>query len=304
MSNEIEFEVGQQYENVKGIYEVLSISDDTMTIQWETGEQTNTSVDLQTRIIERIQLEKEIREEKAAKKARRKGPKVSMSKMGEQFKGFAESDFKVTISGTKWRNRNGMGGAVTKRLAPVKLQINSWAVARKTAIHWQDIIHHRVADSGTQVKLFAQINETDLCYGFSIERGDQPDDDTSDWNAYVAWLKNENNDALLNKIVTEHHLLIENQSGESEIGQIDALDGKWSIKKQGDDEEIGSFADFVDNIPDTAKINLQIYHKAAKADVLARGEEIADDISTLFGVLMPLYEASATLVPPQEAITL
>jgi len=302
MSNEIEFEVGQTYENVKGVYEVLSVEDDMMTIQWETGEQTSTSVDLQTRIIERIQLEKEIQEEKKAGKARRKGPKVSTSKMGEQFFGFAESDFKVTISGTKWRNRNCLGGAVTKRLAPVKLQINSWAVARKTAIHWQDINHHRVADSATQTKFFARIDETGLCYGFNIERGKQPDQDASDWNAWVAWLKEENNDAFLNKIVSEQHLRVDHQSGKSAIEQIDAHDGKWNIKKQSDSEEIASLADFFDKIPENAKTDFQIYQKAAKTEVLAQGEKIADAVSALFDLLMPLYEASATLFPPKDAM--
>ncbi len=305
MSNEIQFEVGQKYENVKGIYEVISVEDDMMTIQWETGEQTSTSVDLQTRIIERIQLEKEIREEKRAPKGRRKG-RGSLSKMGQEFKGFAESDFKTTISGTKWRNRNYLGGAVTKRLGSVKLLINSWAVSRKTAIHWQDMSHHRLKDSRTQAKFFALIDATDLSYGFYIERGNQNDLDTSDWNAFVAWLKKENNEALLNKIVSEHHLRIDDKSGKSIIGQIDAHDGKWTIKKhrdgEGAGEEIGSLAEFFETVPADAEIEFQIYQKAAKAEILAQGDKIADDISTLFGILMPFYEASVTLTPPDEAI--
>jgi len=305
MSNELEFEfeVGQKYENVKGVYEVLSVEDDMMTIQWETGEQASTSVDFQKRIIERIQFEIELREEKKAGKARRKG-RASTSKLGEQFKGFSESDFKKTISGTKWRNRNCLGGAVTKKLLPVKIPINSWAVSRKTAIHWQDMDHHRLADSRTQAKLFALIDETDLSYGFFIERGNKRAEDTSDWNAYVAWLKKENNEALLNKIVSEHLLRIDVKSGESVIGQIDAHEGKWKLKKQSDSEDIGSLAEFFDKIPANSKIDLQIYQKAAKAEVLAHGEKIADDISALFGFLMPLYEASITLAPRDEAISL
>ncbi len=301
MSNEIEFEVGQTYENVKGIYEVLSIADETMMIQWETGEQASTSVDLQKRIIERIQFEKELIEAQKAK-ALRKGQKAYISKAGELFKGFAESDFKVTISGTKWRNRSCLGGAVTKRLAPHKLQINSWAVARKTAIHWQDISHHRLAANRTQAKFLAKINETDLSYGFYIERGNKQDQDTLDWNVFIAWLKKENNEALLNKIVSEQHLRIDVRSGKSGIGQIDAHDGKWKIKKQGDREDISALADFFNKIPANARIILQIYQKAAKAEVLAQGEKIADDIAALLGVLMPLYEASATMLPPDEAI--
>ncbi|MDM8541558.1 hypothetical protein QUF90_10770 [Desulfococcaceae bacterium HSG9] len=304
MSDEVEFEVGQMYENVKGKYEVLSISDDAMTIQWETGEQTSTTVSFQQRIIERIKFEKELIEEQKAK-ALRKGQKAYISKAGEQFKGLAESDFKTTISGTKWRNRSCLGGAVTKRLAPHKLQINSWAVPRKTAIQWQDIGHHRLAAKMTQAKFSALIDHTDLSYGFYIERGDQDSETSSDWNAFIAWLKKENNEAFLNKLVIEHHLRIDHQSGKSAIAQIDAHDGKWNVKKisheEGEKEDIGALADFFDKIPASAALNLRIHQKTAKAEILARGEEIADDIAALFDVLMPLYEASATLVPPDEA---
>jgi hypothetical protein len=306
MSNQIEFEVGQKYENVKGVYEVLSIVDDTMTIEWETGEQASTSVSFQKRIIERIQFEKELIEEQKAK-ALRKGQKAYISKAGEQFKGFAESDFKVTISGTKWRNRSCLGGAVTKRLAPHKLQINSWAVPRKTAIHWQDIGHHRLAATMTQVKFLALIDKTDLSYGFYIERGNQDNKNVSDWNSFMDWLKKENNEALLNKVVIEHHLRIDHKSGKSAIAQIDAHDGKWNIRKktsheEDEGEDIGTLAGFFDKIPASAKIIFRIYQKTAKADILAQGEKIADDIAVLFDVLMPLYEAAATLFPPDEAI--
>ncbi len=308
MSNEFgfEFEVGQKYENVKGVYEVLSVEDNNMTIQWETGEQTSTSVDLQRKIIERIQFEKEEREAKKVPKAHRKGRKASGSKLGGQFKGFAESDFKATISGTKWRNRNCLGGAVTKRLVPDNLKFNSWAVSRKTAIHWQDINHHHWAGSRTQVKFFAQIDAKNLSYGFYIERGNQHDEDNLDWNALVTWLKTENNETFLRKIVSEHDLRIDNKSGKNITGRIDANDGQWNIKKQSDGdgsgEAVDSLAAFLGNIPVSARIDLQIYKKTAKAEILDKGEKIADDISALFGVLMPLYEASATLLPPDEDI--
>ena len=35
----IQFEVGQKYENMKGVYEVLSIEGNAMRIRWESGEE-------------------------------------------------------------------------------------------------------------------------------------------------------------------------------------------------------------------------------------------------------------------------
>ncbi len=55
----IEFEVGEKYENMKGIYEVLSIDRNTMRIRWESGEEITTTISLQSRIIMRMTQEPE-----------------------------------------------------------------------------------------------------------------------------------------------------------------------------------------------------------------------------------------------------
>jgi hypothetical protein len=57
MSNEKKFEVGSTYENMKGVFGVVSIHRDTMMIRWEDGSEVVTSVDLQKRIIERMAYE-------------------------------------------------------------------------------------------------------------------------------------------------------------------------------------------------------------------------------------------------------
>ncbi len=299
MNNEIEFEVGKKYENMKGVYEVISVEDDMMLIQWETGEQVSTSVDLQARIIERIQLEKDMREAKKRAKARRKS-RAAGGKMGEQFKGFADSDFKETISGTKWRNRNCLGGAVSKLLrSSTKLKINSWAVARKAAVQWQDMNHHRLGDNKSQAQLFAQIDPTHLAYGFKIERHLKNDSEKSDWNAFLYWLETDDHELSLNQIVAEQQLRIDDGSEESFgfVGGIEARDGQWVRVNRGESEPIDSLAVILKKIPPSAKLDFQIYQKAAKTDVIALGKEMANNIAALFTVLMPLYEVSATLEP-------
>jgi len=75
---EFEFTVGENYENEKGIFSVLSIAKDEMVIRWANGEETQTSMEFQGRIQERRQWEKALNEGKTAdaKPARRKA-KVS-----------------------------------------------------------------------------------------------------------------------------------------------------------------------------------------------------------------------------------
>jgi hypothetical protein len=73
------FEVGAMYENMKGVYQVVSIQNDSMVIRWNDGSEIVTPVELQRRIIDRMAHEEEIRmqeevqkQEKAQKKRKRK----------------------------------------------------------------------------------------------------------------------------------------------------------------------------------------------------------------------------------------
>ena len=59
MAEDFKFEVGATYENMKGPYEVISIRRNEMVIRWENGNEIETTVDLQKRIIERMAFEEE-----------------------------------------------------------------------------------------------------------------------------------------------------------------------------------------------------------------------------------------------------
>ncbi len=91
MSEKIEFEVGHKYKNMKGVYEVISIDDDSMVIRWKNGEQVSSPIDLQRRIIQRLQREKQERDnekkqnqpkepKRKTKKSTSKGPKGKAGK--------------------------------------------------------------------------------------------------------------------------------------------------------------------------------------------------------------------------------
>ena len=55
--NDIEFEEGKKYENMKGTFEVLSLDGNTMKIRWENGEEITTTVSFQKRVIMRMNME-------------------------------------------------------------------------------------------------------------------------------------------------------------------------------------------------------------------------------------------------------
>jgi hypothetical protein len=289
MDEKIEFEVGHKHENMKGIYEVISINDDSMIIRWENGEQISTSTDLQRRIIERIQRQERDNEkmQNQPKEPKRKNRK-STSKYGSQFKGFEESDFKKNVTETNWRSRSRLGGAVTERLPSDKFNFNSWAAYRMPAIHWADVKHRGRDDILLQAKFFAQVDENYLYYGFYIERSDNPTDVKNDWNTFISWLKDAKNEYWLNEIVSKHNLDIYDLDEKSFSGIIKSLNKKWEIHS----EEILSLSNLLDELPKKCCVDLHIAKKVDRDKALSKGEKIADDISTLFEALMPLYEAS------------
>jgi hypothetical protein len=55
----IKFEVGETYKNRKGTYEVLEIAGDNMRIRWGAGEEVDTTVTLQRRILVNVKRELE-----------------------------------------------------------------------------------------------------------------------------------------------------------------------------------------------------------------------------------------------------
>lgn len=59
----VKFEIGKKYENMKGVYEVLSIDRNTMRIRWDSGEEITNTVSLQSKIVMRMRGEQRKREE-------------------------------------------------------------------------------------------------------------------------------------------------------------------------------------------------------------------------------------------------
>lgn len=75
MTDELKFEVGGVYKNMKGPFEVVSIHRDDMVIRWGNGTEITTTVNLQKRIIERMAHEKTIKQQQAEKLKKAKAPK-------------------------------------------------------------------------------------------------------------------------------------------------------------------------------------------------------------------------------------
>jgi hypothetical protein len=295
--SEIGFEVGNNYENEKGVYEVLSIDkrSDTMVIKWESGEEIKTDIDLQRRIIERRRYEREA----AIAASRPKGRKASSTR-GAKFDGFGETDFSGGVAGTTWRTQKGLGGKVTTLLNPDSPQINSRAVSRIPEIHWMDAKRRGRDDKSLQAKLFVRLDKEYLYYGFCVERSKEKSQVKDDWNGFVEWLGDVKNESWLKEIVAEYDLRIYDLKDDARPfdGQVKVGDGSWRLGNGGDAKDVESLAGFLKQLPGTTCVDLQIAKITGKDDTIARGNKIAGDISDLFDALMPLYKASTLPAKP------
>lgn len=294
---DIKFKIGQEHENRKGVYKVLSIDKEAIGIRWESGEEITTSAALQNRIIECMHQELAlIKGKKGGKSKQPKPPEYA-----GRFEGLKEQDFSEDIAGATWRYYDNLGGAVTVRLKSDKFDIASWPRCGFSTIHWADIHHRRHNDFRLQAKFFARVDEDNLYFGFDIERSNEEKDAKDDWNAFIAWLKDADNDSWLNKVASEHSFSLYDMKGEGAFsGAIMSDGGKWHLFNDGQKEEIESLADFLEGLTDSTWVDLQIAKTVEKDKVLTRGVQIADDIAGLFGSLMPLYEASSVFGDPLE----
>ena len=173
---DIEFKVGQEHENMKGVYKVLAVDRDTLCICWESGEEVTTTVALQNRIIERMQRERALIRGKKGGKSK----KPRLSEYVSKFEGLKEDDFSEDVAGATWRHYDSLGGAVAVRLNSDKFDIASWPRYGLSAIYWGDFDHRCQNDFSLQAKFFARLDESRLYFGFCVERSDQEEDTKKD----------------------------------------------------------------------------------------------------------------------------
>jgi len=285
----IEFNVGDKHENMKGLYEVISIHGDSMVIKWESGETTTTPMETQRRIIQRMQNE---RQEISQNKVNKKQKKVSSS-FHVSFKGFQDFDFKDDVTGTTWRRRDGLGGAVTRQLDSDKFKFNSWAIYACPLVHWGDVGKRTSRDPWFLAKFIASVDAHNLYYGLHLEHSVDAIDNNDSWDSFLKWLKIAGNEDLLCETLKTNDLFIFSFAEQEFQGTIKPDGTKWLINDSEGFRTCDSLYLFLDNLSRGKWIGLHIGTIEKKVAVVEKGNGIADDISKVFQVLMPFFEAAS-----------
>ncbi len=295
----INFKVGERYENRKGQFEVLSINGEQMEIRWQDGESIWTEVSFQRRVIQNMEFEEAQVKAKAEAGTAAAAKRASRKRAGGgRFAGFKETDFSNGVSGTHWRSRAQLGGAVTQRMDAGTFRINSWPVYRMARVHWVDETHREKADDALQGKFFAAASPDGIQYGFFIERPPESKDSPRlDWDAFLEWIGAPENENWLRETAAAQELVLcdhnDDEKGECAFqGEIRADENGWRL--DGADKAIPRLCEFIENLPPRKPGSLMIARRVEKKEVMARGADIANDIAGLFEILMPLYQAATS----------
>ncbi len=279
-----EFVVDEKYENEKGMFTVLSIHRNEMVIRWDSGEEIRTDIELQRNIQarrewEKVQLEKEA--QSAAKKRKASAKKAA-------FEGFKEGDFKNSASGTKWRGRNQLGGAVTHRLPESRFNINSWAFANKPEMHWLDTVHQKRNSGDSRAKFFARLDPETLTYGFSVGRSTGKSDASMNWDNFMQWLAEGDNAATVHAVALENELTIGDKT-DSGDKILTPIKGGWRVGDAKKKHPVGKLVDFIGELAGEGDLSLEVAKRKSKKDALSDGKDIALELAGLFTHLIPLY---------------
>lgn len=282
------FRPGERYENRKGLFEVISIEGDAMRIRWDTGEEVSTSVAFQAKILDN--MEREITEAGS-----RKAGKTPRS-FGEFFRGLKAEDFAEDVTGTHWRSREQLGGAVTK-LLDVREPFNSWSIYGRPEVHWASISRYRLHHPTLQTKFFARVTGENICFGVYTERSHKTGDNQDDWLKFAQWIEQAKNATWLHDTLRRIGGVITNPysgwPGESFHGTITPTDAGYSWARPGEsklDFSAGELGVVLGGISPNEWLDLFIGRTLPSDAAIAEGERIAAVIAEQFNTLMPIYQ--------------
>lgn len=286
-----EFNVGEKYTNEKGLFEVLSIEQERneMVIRWEDGQEIRSHVDLQLRIQKRRMREEAAKKREAEKGSAKTGRK-STGGRAKPFEGLQSEAFRNKISRNNWRSRGQLGGTVTAQMPSDRFGFNSWAARGRNEIHWADAVLWKDEKVSHPAKFFASADETSFAWGFYIERPNSNDGASADWEAFINWLRNEENDQWLRGVALEEGLKVydAHQSCASDV--ISPREADWGV--EGKDTSAKTLSEAVDSWPESPQLDLVIAKRIPKEDAIGQKKAIAGSIATLFNRLLPLYVAA------------
>lgn len=292
------FKVGGQYRNRHDEYEVVSLDEPDMVIQYSDGSVLETNVRIQARIWRNIQMEERVRKSARAARARRR--RRRRRKRGGKFQGLQEHDFQSGVKGTSWRARTGLGGLLARRMSETtQYDFQSYAIYRRPEAHIVQPAYYDKSTREREAKFLFALDSQRARYGFYIEKNGGPMDDTWDWLRFIDALDSDTSlqqevEAAMRQL--ELHWVVHELAAQVRVAQ-EGLVWEWQDAEshQGDEAEDISWPDFINRlraIEAEQYCSLYLCAYMDKDPAIAAGVRIVDPVAKVYQALLPLYEVS------------
>ncbi|MCC7493757.1 MAG: hypothetical protein IT204_15485 [Fimbriimonadaceae bacterium] len=293
------FEVGSNYANRLGEYEVVEVATPRLKIRYvANGRLQDVDEELQERIVRNLRRELEraasAPEERAAAAAKTARPKRKRT----HFEGFNATDFQGSGAGSGWRTKTSLGGWLAQSLADTAAgEFDSWAADRMIGCYVTSPAEAAAKSHHDSAQFFVTTSPEGLVYGLEVHRPADAAEGTTAWDRFISALSDdEHTAATLQDLLTSEKAELTWYSetfGRSERqrvrGEEDGL-----LLDRGAVTESDSFDAVIERLneaPTDQPLVLTIEGSMSPQEAISAGTTAAQTILDLFGRLITLYEA-------------
>ncbi|NLG48610.1 MAG: hypothetical protein GX552_00700 [Chloroflexi bacterium] len=290
------FVKGGTYRNRRGEYQVIELVGDKMLIRYADGTVQQSSASLQARILQNMQAEQRARTITARPAQTGRARVVARE---YDFAGLQDSDFKRGVSGTSWRARGSLGGALAERLSALtQREFQSFAIYRRAEVHLAESAHSSQEEAIHEAKFFLELDSQQALYGFYIEKSDKPMDETWQWLTFVAALRDASLqrqiEAAMSRYDLQWRLLADWAVEPHTIVTLQDGDLVWQAADEAESRRITwrEFAANLEAMEEDEWCNLYLCATLDKEEAIAQGVRLVEEVVEVYRALLPLYDAS------------
>jgi len=231
---------------------------------------------------------------------------VGVSEWGRDFTGLTATDLKNGVSGTHWRSRDSLGGALAMALSrSTGRRFSSWAVYRRADVHIAMPDRFREANKVSCAKFALELAPDEALSGFYCEKPDQPMDTCWDWLRLEQALSDVRLQQTLTVAMKQLGLHWRLDPGDTTIPITTVIaDHPLLWQAPGSVSEAIGWDEFLARLrawPQDRWLNLYLGRVRTGAEAISLGAGLAAQLATEYAAVLPLYDACTTTRTPPSA---
>jgi hypothetical protein len=305
------FEEGKTYRNRAGEYVVQEIEGDRMTIRYADGRTLVTSAQIQARIWENIQFEKQMamteerkrQAQEARQEARQRTARAKRERAKPTFDGFQAVDFEPKQRGIAWSSRKELGRALAYEMTErTEGSFEHRIVPRRSKVHVVRKDQYDLETRETNAALFVAVDEGGVSYGYRVGKpGGRPKAGWP-WSILVKKLGDaEEVQGALRDALDKQGLGLDVYAMDVSYGQVGQItaQGKGFLWQHEDAEQAVTremngreLAEYLQTVAPNKRCDLFLRKQISSEAALKAGADVSKEIVAVFEALLPLYDAS------------